>query len=385
MRGKGEGSVSRSSDGSGWVARIELPRTGGKRQRRKRRAKTRAEAIRLLREMQDELAATGALASVQRTVGEAVDEYRSIRAGQRLSEGALEDVEWAARIIKDRFASSRLVELSVLDCDQFLAACATGTDGRQPMSRGRLGRIRRCLIRVLANEMRTGRLSRNVAELSVLPGSSADESNRRALSADELGRLLDAATGSRLIIIDFCGRNALRPAEARSVRWCDIDLDCYELSVRGQQDRQNNRGDVKKATNAARTISLDQTTVDRLKDWREHQLVLESKAGPAWHNLDVVASTAAGTAIDRHSLARSIRLLCKKVGIEPPIAPYELRHTAISRQADAGHSAWEIADWAGTSEAMISRTYRHRLRRVATLKPVEDEIVRRSGVSEHSI
>ncbi len=187
--------------------------------------------------------------------------------------------------------------------------------------------------------MRTGRLARNVAELSVLPTTSTDGTERRALSADELRSLLAAATQSRLIIVDLCGRNGLRPAEARSLLWSDVDLDCYELSVRGQQDRQNNRGDVKKATNAARTIPLDQTTVDRLKAWREEQADLRTTAGPAWQDLDVIASTAFGTPVDRHSLARSMRLLCKKVGIDPPVTPYELRHTAISRQADAGRSA----------------------------------------------
>ncbi len=67
--------------------------------------------------------------------------------------------------------------------------------------------------------------------------------------------------------------------------------------------------------------------------------------------------------MDRHSLARSLRLLCRHAGIDPRITPYELRHTAISMQADAGRSSWELADWAGTSEAMVNRVYRHRLRR----------------------
>lgn len=44
-----------------------------------------------------------------------------------------------------------------------------------------------------------------------------------------------------------------------------LDLSCCELSVRGQQDRQNNRGEVKNAHNAARTIPLDEATVNRLK------------------------------------------------------------------------------------------------------------------------
>jgi len=57
----------------------------------------------------------------------------------------------------------------------------------------------------------------------------------------------------------------------------------------------------------------------------------------------VVASTAFGTPVDRHSFTRSMRLLWAKVGIDPPVTTYELRHTAISMQADVGRSSWGIA------------------------------------------
>ncbi len=41
-------------------------------------------------------------------------------------------------------------------------------------------------------------------------------------------------------------------------------------------------------------------------------------------------------------------------------------------QADAGRSSWDLADWAGTSEAMINRVYRLRLRRVTSVLPVDE-------------
>ena len=88
----------------------------------------------------------------------------------------------------------------------------------------------------------------------------------------------------------------------------------------------------------------------------------------------MIASTRSGSAVDRHAFARSMRQLCKRAGIDPSVTPYELRHTAISHQADAGRSSWEIADWAGTSEAMISARYRHRLHRTASLKPADGDL-----------
>jgi len=94
---------------------------------------------------------------------------------------------------------------------------------------------------------------------------------------------------------------------------------------------------------------------------------MRTRAGSTWQDLDIVASTGQGAPVDRNSLAKSLRLMCRRAGIDPAVTPYELRHTAISMQADAGRSSWDISDWAGTSEAMINRVYRHRLRRVATL------------------
>ncbi len=370
-RSAGEGSVHRSPDGSGWVAMIELPKQGdGRRRRRKRRATTRAEAQKLLRQMRDEIHQTGAVSSAQRTIREGVEDYLAVRASENLSDGAREDDTWLSGLILDGLGARRAAQLTVVDCDQFLAECTQGLNGRRSIGRDRMARIRRFLIAVLRNEMRTDTLARNVAELSVLPANEGGNSERRALTKVELDRLLDTAQGSRLIIIDLCARNGLRPAEARALRWQDVDLDRWELSVRGQQSKKNQRTDTKRAHNSARTIQLDRATFDRLKAWVEEQDTMRAQAGLIWHNLDILASTKVGTPVDRHSLARSLRLLCRKIEIEPPVAPYELRHTAISHQADAGASAWEIADWAGTSEAMISRVYRHQMRRISVLRPL---------------
>jgi len=374
-----DGAVYRSPDGSGWIAALELPLLGdGRRRRRKRRARTRAEAQQLLRQMKDELAKAGSVSSAQRTVGDAVESFMARRALEPLAAGTRDNDRWLAGLIVASLGRRKLSALSVADCDHFLATCMAGLGDRRPIGRAHMAKLRQRLAAVLRNEMRHGNLARNVAELAIVPAGRDngdddldEERGRRSLTIEELHRLIDAATGSRLILIDLCGRNGLRPAEARALRWVDVDLDAGELSVRGQMDRHDRRTNVKKAHNAARTIPLDKTTVDRLKLWAQEIEEMRDRAGQAWTETGVVAASAFGTVVDRHSFARSLRLLCPKVRIEPAITPYELRHTAISLQADAGRSSWEIADWAGTSEAMVSRIYRHRLRRVSALRPAD--------------
>jgi integrase len=43
------------------------------------------------------------------------------------------------------------------------------------------------------------------------------------------------------------------------------------------------------------------------------------------------------------ALPRAIRKLCVLAEV-PPVTPYELRHTAITHQADEGWSSFDIAD-----------------------------------------
>lgn len=369
-RSSGEGSIIQTSNGR-WAAVIELPRgADGKRNRRWRRARTKVEAQALLRQMRDELHRSGSIADANRTVDQAVAEYRALRAStQGLSQGTLDQDEGPLNLIETGLGCQRLASMTVADCDRFLRRAAAGELGR-PLGDRYLRRLRRTLINVVQNEMRIGSVSRNVADLAMTPSSQKTSKDMRALTVDELRALLDVATDGRLVIIDLCGRNGLRPAEARAVRWVDVDLDQGELTISGQMNRQNERTGPK-TKKAGRTIQIDEQTIERLKLWRAGQDEHRAIARSAWVEEGLIATTAVGSPIDRHSLARSLRLYCSKAGIDPAISPYELRHTAISMQADAGHSSWEIADWAGTSEAMISEVYRHRLRRVSVLGPIQ--------------
>lgn len=335
---------------------LELPRKAdGKRQRVLRRARTEAEAKRLLRELRREFDTSGKVASVRRTVADAVEEYKSTR-----SASAHDD--WLLALIVEGLGGARVGKLTVQDADEFLQDAANGLNDRRPIGKSQIGRVRQALVSVLTNEQRLGHVIRNVGELADTPEPGAKSREPTALTVDELDRLIDVATLWPLLIVELCGRNGLRPAEARALRWIDLDLDEGLLSVTGQNNRANQRSDVKRANNASRTIYPHPDSLDLLRSLDrecERSGVDEAR---------LVVATRVGTSPDRHQLARSVGKLCAKADV-PRITPYELRHTAITHQADAGWSSFEIADWAGTSEKMISERYRHRLRRVSRLRP----------------
>jgi integrase len=123
-----------------------------------------------------------------------------------------------------------------------------------------------------------------------------------------------------------------------------------------------------KTKDSARTIRLDAATLDRLLHWQDLQATAVGRTASRRNDHGLIVTSRTGTPIERNNFARSLHRLCVRAGIEP-IRPYELRHTAISHQADRGRSSWEIADWAGTSERMISDVYRHQLNQVSALTP----------------
>ncbi len=202
-----------------------------------------------------------------------------------------------------------------------------------------------------------------------MPTGLGEKVECRALSIDELNRLCEAATGTMAILVDLIGRNGLRPSEARAMRWQFVDLDNLTMTVRAQLSNKAEFVEPK-TRQPYRTIRIDELTADKLRRWRERQEVQRSTAGDYWLDLDLIAATASGRPVQRHNLRRSIRALCARLDIDPPITSYELRHTAISIQAEAGYAAFQIADWAGTSARMISEVYRHKLGGVIGLAPV---------------
>lgn len=372
-RSPGEGSVHRSPDGSGWVAMLELGAApGGRRQRKKRRARTKTEAHRLLREMQAELDQRGELGDGHRTVAAAVRDYLLVRQGEKLQPRTQEKDARSAAIIEQGLGTRRLSSLSVDDCDHFLDAVARGEFGR-PMAQPQLRRHRQKLIRVVENDQRRGLVNRNVAAFSVVPQESphlAPRRKPRALTQADLGLLLSDAEGVLKVLVDLSGRNGMRPAEVRGLRWSRVNLSEMVVKVDGQLNRRNEVV-APKTKRSPRTVRIDAQSVSILDAWRSEQGAQARRAGPAWQGNvdDLVATTLVGTAFNQRNVHRSLVKACDRSGIKPAISAYDLRHSAITLQVENGHPVHKIADWAGTSERMIADVYRHKLDDVSDIGP----------------
>lgn len=378
-RGRGEGTVGR--EGDSWVARIDLPvGPDGKRRRRRRRARTKSEALQALKELRAEIEAVDDPDGLRRTVAQAVEHFLSTRNNVGRSEKTIEIDHSRARTIVRGLGNRKLGNLTVNDCDRFLADLAAGEYGRKMVKADTVRRHQALLTAAIRNEQRMGNVAKNVAELSELPRFTAPEvaedddgdsstSVRRILTLGEYRRLHDACSGSLQILVDLCGRCGLRPSEARALRWSRVDLDDRTVRIDAQMSSANKLV-APKTRRSRRTVPIDDRTVELINAWSAAQEEKRTAAGQRWSNPHgLLVTSRYGSPYDASNLRKSLWRRCGMAGLDDYL-PYELRHTAITFQLDQGAEMWEVSDWAGTSERMIELIYRHRTSRVSKLAPL---------------
>lgn len=136
-----------------------------------------------------------------------------------------------------------------------------------------------------------------------------------------------------------------------------------------QRDADDELADPK-TESSTRTIRLHRETIQGLDRHQGDQRALAERYDWRWSVDTPVVGTRFGTAIRQENYRRSLAIACQRAEIAE-ITPYELRHTAITHQIDAGRTAGQIADWAGTSEVMIYAHYRHRLREIVEIDALD--------------
>ena len=118
MRGHGEGSIYR--DGGRWVAAISIEGPDGRARRRKRSARTQADAREALRALHEE-ARAGIAGSGRLTVAELVDDWLAhVLPARSPAQKTTENYEWAASHIRAGVGSIRVDHLRAENVDAML-------------------------------------------------------------------------------------------------------------------------------------------------------------------------------------------------------------------------------------------------------------------------
>lgn len=189
-------------------------------------------------------------------------------------------------------------------------------------------------------------------------------SPRRAWTADEARRFLEAAAGDRLHLAFYLMLLlGLRRGELLGLEWSSIDLARATLDVR-QALRKSVRGGLEiaapKTDSSHRRIHLPSDVVDLLVKHREEQDEERRVAGDAWWDEhDLVFRTSLGTPIHPDNLKRSLKRICLVADV-PVIRIHDLRHTHASLALRWGLDDKVLSERLGhTDVSFTRRVYQH--------------------------
>jgi len=210
--------------------------------------------------------------------------------------------------------------------------------------------------------VRDGLVARN--PVAAVRRPTLEHREAHALEADEVRRLLDAASGDRLgALFVLLAGTGMRKGEALGLRWSDVDAEHGLLRVRRTLSRIDGVGLVEndpKSARSRRTIDLGEPVVAALASHRVRQIEERLAAGPAWEDENRVFTTTVGTALDPRKVNRVFTAIATEAGVKA--TPHTMRHSAATALLDAGHPVAVVSEHLGHSSAVVTMTtYAHAL------------------------
>ena len=346
---QGRSTIIKRPDGR-WHGYVSMGTKGdGKRDRRHVSARTRAEVVVKVRELESKrdagsVHAAGKPMKVEEWFTYWVDTIAPARVRPR----TLESYRSMIRLhILPRIGQRRLDQLMPEHLEQMYAELLAS--GRSPAT---VLRVHRVLHRALKIAVQRERVARNVATL-VDPPKQRRAETPMPLDVDECRKVLAAAEGrrnaARWTVALALG---LRQSEALGLQWRDIDLDVGKLSVRRGLHRVDGKGlmfEEPKTPRSRRTVALPGPLTAALRKHRETQNLERMVAGSDWQDFDLVFAQPNGRPLDKHSDYEAWTRLLADAGVRH-IRLHDGRHTAATLLLSAGVHPRVVMELLGHSQ-----------------------------------
>lgn len=193
----------------------------------------------------------------------------------------------------------------------------------------------------------------------------AERRKPRAWTPAEALRFIEAARDHRLEALYFLGLiTGMRRGELLGLHWSDIEFAAdgthATIHVRRNVVEPGNELLVHepKTENSVRTVVILDDGVDRLQRHRQRQLTEMAVGGP-WEDPDIVFASEVGTYIRPRNLYRSFKALVAAAKV-PDYGLHGMRSTHASMEYLRGVDERVISDRLGHSDvAFTRRTYQH--------------------------
>jgi integrase len=265
-----------------------------------------------------------------------------------------------------RVGSIPIQRLTPEDLDAFYAHLLT--EGRLNGSGGGLSAksvryVHGIIRKALADALRKGSVTRNVADLADPPKPSATRTrSMQVWTAAQLRQFLEEIGGHRLFPALYLAANTgMRRGEVLGLRWKDVDLDRSRLSV--QQALVNVAYELQladvKTTTSRRTIDLDERTIGVLRSWRKAQLEEQLLVGRRDDHDALVFAQPDGSPIHPDYFSQVFERHMARSEL-PRIRLHDLRHTHATILLQAGVPVKVVSERLGHSSPAFTMTvYQH--------------------------
>lgn len=321
-----------------WYARLTFTNPQGKRCDIKRIAENKAEAKKLLKSLLRELEDKGskAVETSRMTFADLADFYEAhymkpaeFIGGRKVA--GLKDwkhVRTYLQVFRGFFGRRILREITYADLRTFRAErLKTPTQYKRQRSVTSVNRELTTLRRVLNIAERAGFISKNPFRVGDSLISVADETRReRVLRHEEETRLLAACVGRRAHlrpIIITAVDTAMRRGELLKLRWSDVHLEGYTITVKAENSK----------TGRGRIVAMTPRVYGELfRLWKVAPL-----------NYDGLVFGIAD------NIKNGFTSVCKASGVDG-FRFHDLRHTAITRMVAAGVAPMEVMKVSGHSQ-----------------------------------
>jgi integrase len=328
-----------------WRLRVELERTGGKRQRRSVTVRgTYKDAKKELTRLLSAVDAGTLVDPTTATVGDYLGQW--LDNALNLSPKTLERYrELAARQIVPHLGAIRLQKLKPEHLETWHAALLkTGLSART------VGHAHRVLGAALTRAVENGTISRNVAAIRRPPKVEAEEI--AILTPAQVKVVLEALEGHALHpIVALALSTGMRRGELLALQWSDVDLAGGKLRVERsvEETKAGLRVKPPKTKLSRRNVTLPPEAVTMLREHRKRQLELRLALGQGGAP-KLVFSTVEGGLLSPDNLSRDWLRICRAKKL-PLVSFHALRHTHASLLIAAGVDVLAVGRRLGHSRA----------------------------------
>ncbi len=184
----------------------------------------------------------------------------------------------------------------------------------------------------------------------------------------QIAKMLNALKTESLILnvmVYLALDTGLRRGELTGLTWDDINFETSQISINKQRHYVFGYGTIKDKTKTEagiRVVTVSQTVMNLLKQYRNQQLQQRLKLGTAWKNEPYIFVLDDGTPINPNLPYKWFTNFLKKHDL-PKITFHQIRHTNASLLISSGEDVVTVSGRLGHSDKNITlNTYSHIIR-----------------------